>query len=111
MKSLPSVLVLDANQRSALAVTRSLGSRGIPVIAADDTARTLAGASRCCAGSAIYPSPSTHRAEFIAAVDRLAADHRVGVIFPMTDVTSSLLVRHRNRFPGIHIPFGSLGAY
>ena len=40
------VLILDADQRSALAATRSLGKRGVVVIAGDERMRTLAGASR-----------------------------------------------------------------
>jgi predicted ATP-grasp superfamily ATP-dependent carboligase len=108
---MPPVLVLDANQRSALAATRALGSRGIPVFAGDETRRTLAGSSRYCAGSWVYPSPSTAPAEFIAAVRQAAVDRGAAVVFPMTDATSYLLVRHRASFPDIHIPSGSLEAF
>ncbi len=40
------VLILDADQRSALAATRSLGRRGLVVVAADETTRALAGAQK-----------------------------------------------------------------
>jgi predicted ATP-grasp superfamily ATP-dependent carboligase len=102
------VLVLDANQRSALAATRALGSRGIPVFAADETRTTLAGSSKYCSGTFTLPSPYAQPEPFIAAVQQAVADRGVGVVFPMTDATSYLMVRHRDSFPGIRIPLGSL---
>jgi predicted ATP-grasp superfamily ATP-dependent carboligase len=105
------VLVLDANQRSALAATRALGSQGIPVFAGDETRSTLAGSSKYCSGTFTYPPPSTHPEPFIAAVRREAADRGASMLLPMTDTTSSLLVQRREAFDGAAIPFGSSAAY
>lgn len=51
------VLVLDAAPRSALAVTRSLGRRGVAVYIAEESGQTLAGCSRHSQGYVTYPSP------------------------------------------------------
>jgi predicted ATP-grasp superfamily ATP-dependent carboligase len=107
---LDPVLILDANERSALAATRSLGRRGVPVITADATRTTLAGASRYCRGSFVYPSPYRTAARFLDVVRAEATARGIRVILPMTEVTTHLLVRHRADLPGLAIPFGALGA-
>jgi len=106
-----TVLVLDANQRSALAATRSLGGRGIHVIAADETRETLAGSSRYCSETMQYPSPTLNDELFIEQLSRKAAANRVSVIFPMTEVTTRLLLMHREQFKGMIIPFSTLEAF
>ena len=51
-----SVLVSPGNLRSALAVTRSLGRRGVAVTVADERLHSLAGASRYCRAARQVPS-------------------------------------------------------
>ncbi len=83
--------MLDANQRSALAVIRSLGRGGLRVIAADHRARSLGAASKYAITSVRYPDPATSPSAFvkelIGIVDRLGVD----VIVPATDLTTMLL--------------------
>ena len=62
------VLVLDANQRSALAVTRSLGKRGIKVITADETHKSLSGSSRYSFCNFTYPTPKHNSDNFIESL-------------------------------------------
>ncbi|MHB8346839.1 MAG: carboxylate--amine ligase [Acidiferrobacterales bacterium] len=100
----PGVLVLDGNQRSALAATRSLGHRGVPVTVADEARQSLAGSSRYCGGRFSYPSPAERPDDFLQAVQRNAAARAVRVILPMTEVSASLLVRNRERFAPAVIP-------
>ena len=107
---LEPVLILDANERSALAATRSLGRRGVPVVAADETATTLAGASRHCRGTFVYPSPYRTPAAFLEALRTEAAARGIRVILPMTEVTTHLLVRHRAELSGLAIPSGTVRA-
>ena len=104
---LEPVLILDANQRSALAATRSLGRRGVPVVTADDTPETLAGASRYCRESFVYPSPYRAPARFLAVVSAEAAARRIRTLLPMSEVTTHLLLRHRADLSGIRVPFGT----
>jgi predicted ATP-grasp superfamily ATP-dependent carboligase len=105
------VLILDADQRSALAATRSLGRRGLVVVAADETTRTLAGASRYCRDTMVYPSPSADGGAFVEALKLAAARRRIDVILPMSDLTTRLLLEHREEFGDVRIPCPSLDAF
>jgi len=99
------VLILDALQRSALAVTRSLGRHGVPVITADEASSALAGCSRFSSGYFRYPSPRLHPGDFISCVARLATSQQVQIILPMTELTAMLLLQNRHAFQDISIPF------
>jgi predicted ATP-grasp superfamily ATP-dependent carboligase len=109
--SMQKVLILDGNQRSALAATRALGRRGIPVAVADACEGTLAGSSRYSAEAFVHPSPDHDPEGFIAALKEETAARGIGVIFPMTDVSTHLLLKHRSEFADISIPFGSFDAF
>ena len=98
-----TVLVLDAQQRSALAVTRSLGSRGIRVITADTVAETLAGASRFSAGNEVYASPSDPDA-FITSINALITKHAVDVVYPVTEISLYTLLARRGELTQAKIP-------
>lgn len=105
------VLILDANQRSALAAIRSLGKKAVPTIVADVTKETLAGASKYCAESMIYPSPYTNPEDFIDTLRDMAAKKSIGVIFPMTEISTYLLLKCRSLFEGINIPLASFESF
>ncbi len=100
-----SVLVLDANQRSALSATRSLGKRGIPVITAEETPRALASCSRFAEGHIEYPSPRLHPERFIDSLSRQVKENRIDILFPMTELTTGLLLENQAAFPDSTIPF------
>jgi predicted ATP-grasp superfamily ATP-dependent carboligase len=99
------VLVLDANQRSALATTRCLGKRGIHVVVADETARTLAGSSKYCREAMVYPSPVTDPTGFIATLRREVKRRQITLLLPMTDVTTPLILECRDQFPEGTLPY------
>lgn len=99
------VIVLDANQRSALAVTRSLGKRGVKVYTADETPSSLAGSSRYSSSYFHYPSPRTNASDFIEFLLNLVKTHNIGILFPMTELTSTLLLKHQSNFPKNSLPF------
>lgn len=105
------VLILDSNQRSALAATRSLGKKGIAVVVADETEETLAGSSKYRQESFVYPSPYEHAEKFIATVKKESFKRGVKVIFPMTEVSTYLLLKNRDLFTGISIPFAPFEAF
>lgn len=105
------VLILDANQRSALAATRSLGRRGVQVVVADEFEKTLSGASRYAFENFVYPSPFRNPEGFIQAVKEEVLQREIRVIFPMTEVTAHLILKCRHVFPGIQIPFVSLETF
>jgi predicted ATP-grasp superfamily ATP-dependent carboligase len=102
------VLVLDANQRSALAVTRSLGQRGIPIITADESPLALAGASRYSISYISYPSPRTQPEKFIDFLVELVITQCIDIPLPMTELTTTLLLTHKSLFPQTVIPFAGM---
>ena len=106
-----NVLVLDANQRSALAIIRSLGRRGISIIAGDNVASPLGGASRYAAACVRYPDPATDPGNFISQIveikDRLAVD----MIIPVTDLTTMLLVSQSNLSKSVHVAAPPAASY
>ena len=82
-----TVLVLDASGNHALSVVRSLGRRGLRVVAAESTPLAQAGFSRYCAGRAVYPSPARGVREFQEGLRRMLDAHRPDVLMPMTERT------------------------
>ena len=87
-----TVLVTDAEQRSALAVVRSLGAAGYRVEVCSRVGGPLAGASRHCRSEHRVPDPGEDAHGFVEAVRRLVAERRVDLLVPMTDVSSTLLI-------------------
>lgn len=106
-----SVLVLDGNQRSALAVTRSLGRKGISVTVGDVQPHSLAGASKYCRARWSYPVPSGDGRAFCDVVAAKCVQDQIGVLLPMTDRTLELVLQHRDRFQRTIVPFGDIQAF
>lgn len=100
------ILVLDANQRSSLAVTRSLGGKKVPLITADETADSLAGSSRYSQQYFSYPSPQTQPDLFCTHIEKLCAQHSIDIVMPMTELTSLLLLQHKQKFATL--PFSDI---
>jgi len=108
----PGVIVTDGNERSTLAVTRSLGRRGIPVFVGAETPSSLAGVSRYCRESFVHPSASADPDEFRACLLERAKRWGARVVFPMTDLAMEILgeVGQQNGAP-IVLPIPSLDQY
>jgi hypothetical protein len=99
------VLVLDANQRSALAITRSLGrDPDITVLTADDTDSALAGASRFSSQYLQYPSPEHEPAAFVGWLAETLKARGIDQVFPATEISSYLCLMHRELLP-CELPF------
>ena len=99
------VLVIDANQRSALAVTRSLGARQVPVITADETESTLAGSSQFSRKNFILASPLTDPEQFLLDIADICRKEDIDIVIPMTELTTLLLLYNNSRLLGVNIPF------
>lgn len=105
----PLALVLDANQRSALAVVRSLGARGIPVWTSDATPSALAGSSRYSARYLPSPSPEREPEPFMDWLVEVVRREGITYLQPVTEVSSQLILLHRERLPKhCVLPFGEL---
>ena len=105
-------IVLDGEQRSALAVTRSLGRRGIHVTVGAEKKTSLSSCSRYCSNAFSYPSPYVDPAAFIKALAETAATPRNSILFPMTDVTLTEVLLNREKLPDtLIIPFVDFEKY
>lgn len=107
------VLVTDGEHRTALAVVRSLGLDGHHVMVGAGTRRSLAGASRHCAGRITLPDPLAAPDAFAAAVSTAVAEHDVEMLFPVTDASMSMVLSHRAELEelGAQVPFADRESY
>jgi predicted ATP-grasp superfamily ATP-dependent carboligase len=105
------ILVLDANQRSALAIIRSLGRQGLSIVAGDHIMSPLGSASRYATASVRYADPAASPDQFVSQVldivDRLAVD----TIVPATDLTTMLLVSQSDLWKNVHLAAPSAASY
>ena len=104
----PSALVLDGEQRAALAVVRSLGRKGCQVHVGSSVGHPLAGGSRFAATETRLPDPLGDSAGFSAAVARLARDHSAQLLVPVTEASTLALLERMDLFEGIRIPTSDL---
>jgi predicted ATP-grasp superfamily ATP-dependent carboligase len=107
-----TVIILDGNQRSALAATRSLGMKGIDVVVGAEKRRSLASSSKYCKSFFSYPSPDSDPAAFLRAVVETCARYLNPVLFPMTDLTVNEILLNRILLPeNVLIPFPDHDTY
>lgn len=92
------VLVLDADQASALAIVRSLGRQGVVVHVAHDQDRPLAAYSRHAAQSLRYPDPLRDESAFVDWLVHHLAQAAVALVIPVTERTLVPIMRQRQRF-------------
>lgn len=100
-----SALVLDASQRSALAVTRSLGRAGLRVTTAEAASEALAGHSRYASEQLESPCPLTAPKAYVSWLSALMAERAFDFVVPVTEVTSQLLLNRKDALPGLNLPF------
>lgn len=89
------ILVLDGDTRPALAITRSLGSKGHRIIVGAKVQPSLAQASRYCHESFTYPDPVGGSAAFVNALLRTVRERAIDVVLPVTEITTALAVENR----------------
>jgi len=85
--------------------------KGVHVVVADVAKRTLAGASRYCSESFTYPSPASHLEGFLATVKTECSQRRIGMILPMTELSTSTVLRYGEEFKSLTVPFAELKAF
>jgi len=94
-----TVLITDGNQRSALAITRSLGAAGFQMIVGDETVKNLSCASKYRRACFNYPSPYHNEADYVDALLNAVIKYRVDFIIPVTDISSVVISKHIGRLP------------
>ncbi len=106
MNHASTVLILDANQRSALAATRSLGKQlNTVIITADETPIALAQHSLFSTRYVQYPSPRLAPTAFCQWLVGFVADHNISAVYPMTEISSQLVMMHKEQLGECKIPF------
>jgi predicted ATP-grasp superfamily ATP-dependent carboligase len=96
----PRVLVTDASRGSAIAFIRSLGRRGVDVVAADHNPRSAGFRSRYASRRFVYPDPSKAPDAAIDALREEVARHDVDLLVPVSDEVLLPLSAARDRFAG-----------
>ena len=103
-----TILVLDAGQRSALAVTRSLGKLPeISIITAESTPKALAGCSTFSHQYFESPNSSDAPEDYLNWIAKLTKDIKFSLVLPVTEVTSQLLLMNKSCLPNVRLPFAS----
>ncbi|MEM3365462.1 MAG: ATP-grasp domain-containing protein [Candidatus Methanomethyliaceae archaeon] len=97
---MPRVLVTDSSERAALAVIRSLGKRGIEIIAADSVGLNAGFFSKYCSQRFIYPSPLQYKSKFVKSILYFVKRSNVDLLIPITDFTMIPILENNDEFEG-----------
>lgn len=93
------ILVTDGNSRPALAICRSLGSKGHEVIIGDSKPCNLASVSRYCSDKCIYPDPASQPEAFISFLRDYIEYKGIEILIPVTDITTIPLTENMHLLP------------
>jgi predicted ATP-grasp superfamily ATP-dependent carboligase len=85
------ILVTDADNRAALAVTRSLGRAGHYVAVAHCRHPSLASSSRYCRQRVVVPDPLHDPAAFTDGISRAVTKYALDAVIPASDITTLTL--------------------
>ena len=107
----PTVIVLDGEQRAALAAVRSLGARGCAVHVGSSASKSLAGGSRFAASESLLPDPLAGTEAYCAAVAQLVEARGGTVLLPVAEASTLALLEQAARFSRTSIPTGSLAHF
>jgi predicted ATP-grasp superfamily ATP-dependent carboligase len=88
MGKIRTIFLLDGEQRSTLAVTRSLGRAGIKVIVGEEKKKSLSGCSKFCHSTTAYRSPYYDAKNFIKDIIATIEKKDIDMLVPMTDITT-----------------------
>jgi predicted ATP-grasp superfamily ATP-dependent carboligase len=99
-----SVLISDGEQRSSLAVVRSLGRSGYRVYVCSRNGVSLAGASRYATAERAVASSLEDPSAFARDARALISEWRIDVFLPMTEETLNAVFANRAMFADVCIP-------
>jgi predicted ATP-grasp superfamily ATP-dependent carboligase len=92
--------VTDGDERPALAITRSLGRRGVSVLVGEEHPVSLASSSKYCVRHVTYPSPYRDPEAFRHFLIGFIKREKVDVIVPVTDVTTHSISLNQEELKG-----------
>jgi predicted ATP-grasp superfamily ATP-dependent carboligase len=88
-----------------------LGKRGVHVVVGGESKMTLAGSSHYCRETITYSPPGKDPEGFISAIKSKCIERGISVIFPMTEISTSTVLSHRDRFDQFKLPFVDFAAF
>jgi predicted ATP-grasp superfamily ATP-dependent carboligase len=94
-----NIFLTDGDSRAALAVTRSLGSKGHQVYAGSESNKSLSSSSKYCHLGVAYPSPRENPQNYIAFLVEFVTNNSIDFLIPITDVSLLLISKERVQFP------------
>ncbi len=102
----PRILVLDGNQRAALAAVRSLGAKGLWVAVGESCAPSMAGLSRYCRQSITYADPFSAPRPFFEDLLKQIDEQNISFLLPITEATTYVILAYRDELPAhVTLPF------
>jgi predicted ATP-grasp superfamily ATP-dependent carboligase len=93
---MPRVLVTDAGTRNSIPIIRSLGSRGIEVVASDESWFALGFFSRYCSRRLVYPSAQRYPERWLNWLTEELSRHSYDMVMPVSDDTIGIVSEHRD---------------
>lgn len=99
-----TVVVTDGEQRSALAIVRSLGAEGYRVVVASAHPAPLAGASTFCVRQVRAPDPSSDEHAYAQFIVELCRESSASWLIPVTELSLRVLLPIRDRVEA-QVPF------
>ena len=105
-----TVIVTDGEQRAALAVVRSLGTKYRCIVAASSRS-SLAGESRFCARSVVVPDPLNNPDAFGEAICSLTAQEGASLVLPIAEQAMLAILPLRDRLSPAVVPFPDLATF
>ena len=103
-----SVMVLDAENRSSLAVIRSIGRAGIAVFAASHNSDAIGLASKYTYKKLTYSNPNKEPKKFAEEVYVLVNKYKPSMLIPCSDLSLELILEHESNFKSFTcLPFSN----
>jgi predicted ATP-grasp superfamily ATP-dependent carboligase len=106
-----TVIVTDGEQRSALAVVRSLGAAGYRCIVTSSSRASIAGGSRFVTRTVTVPNALEQPTEFADVIVALVAAERAAVVLPIAEQSLLAILPVRARLSPAIVPFPDLAAF
>jgi predicted ATP-grasp superfamily ATP-dependent carboligase len=105
------VLITDGEQRSALAIVRSLGRAGHTPFVASADGCSLAGGSRHAEGEAAVSDPLLDPPGFVEGLSGLVRRWNIDVLLPVTDAACLAILPRRSSLGDVCLPLPDEAAY
>jgi predicted ATP-grasp superfamily ATP-dependent carboligase len=105
------VIITDGEQRSALAVVRSLGRAGYRCVVTESAPASIAGSSRYCARRVVVPDALTEPLQFGRVIEALCAEENAAVLIPIAEASMLALLPLRESLAPTTIPFPDTSSF